>query len=101
LAVGFGTWVIPILVDNLDAGDIKAQWAAANVLDRIGADAIDPRIAEYSATTNPTLRSFILYALGKLKSPRIVKAFAVTREATQSSKPRTARYGCPRAEQVC
>ncbi len=85
LTVGFGSWVIPILIDHLDAGDIKAQWVVANVLGRIGADAIDPLIAEYASTTNATLRAFILYAMGKVKSPRIIKAAATVIEAAQSS----------------
>src|SRR5512144_2700713 len=37
LTARFGSWVIPILIDSLDAGDIKAQWAIAHVLGRIGA----------------------------------------------------------------
>ncbi len=85
LVVGFGSWVIPILVDNLDAGDIRAQWAVAHVLGRIGADAIDPMIAEYESSADPTRRAFILYALGKVKSPRIIKAVALAIEAAQAS----------------
>ena len=42
LMARFGSWIIPILVANLDEGDLKAQIAFANVLGRIGADAIDP-----------------------------------------------------------
>jgi hypothetical protein len=85
LAVGFGGWVIPVLLENLDAGDIKAQWVVANVLGRIGAEAVDPMMAEYASTTNPTLRAFILYALGKVKSPRIIQAVALAIDAAQSS----------------
>jgi hypothetical protein len=84
LTVGFGSWIIPILVDNLDAGDIKAQWAAAHVLGRIGADAIEPLMAEYATTTDPTVRAFIMYALGKIKSPKVIKAAALVLEAAQS-----------------
>ncbi len=85
LVVGFGTWIIPTLVDHLDAGDIKAQWAVAHVLGRIGADAINPLMTEYASTTNPTLRAFILYALGKVKSPRIIQAAALVLDAAQSA----------------
>ncbi len=85
LVVGFGSWVIPILVDSLDAGDIKAQWAVAHVLGRIGADAVDPMIAQYASTADPTRRAFILYALGKVKSPMIIKAVPLALEAAQSS----------------
>jgi hypothetical protein len=85
LTVGFGSWIIPILIKQLDAGDIKSQWAIANALGRFGADAIQPLIAEYTSTTHPTLRAFILYALGKVKSPRIIQAIALTLDAAQSS----------------
>jgi len=85
LMAGFGSWVIPILIENLDAGDIKAQWAIANVLGRIGADAVQPMLTEYVSTTNPTLRAFILYALGKVKSPKILQAAATALDAAQSS----------------
>lgn len=85
LTVGFGEWIIPVLIENLDAGDIKSQWAVAHVLGRIGVDAIDPLMKEYASTTNPNLHAFILYALGKVKSPKIVKGAALVIEATQSS----------------
>jgi HEAT repeat protein len=84
LTVGFGEWVIPILIDSLDAGDLKAQWAVANALGRIGADAIKPLMLEYASTTSATRRSFILYALGKVKSPKIVQAASLALEAAQS-----------------
>jgi len=84
LIVGFGEWVIPVLVDNLDAGDIKAQFAIAHTLGRIGSDAIKPLMAEYEMSSDPTYRSFILYALGKIKSPKIVQAAQLVLEAAQS-----------------
>lgn len=84
LSASFGSWVIPILIENLDAGDIKAEWAVAHVLGRIGADAIDPMLRHYAETSDPSLRAFILYALGKIRSPEISKAAAVTLAAAQS-----------------
>ena len=36
LVVGFGEWVIPVLVDHLEAGDVKAQLAVGHV------QALDP-----------------------------------------------------------
>jgi len=76
LAVGFGEWVIPILVEHLDAGDLKAQMAIAHALGRIGADAIEPLMAEYRASTDPARRAFVVYALGKIRSPKIVQRCA-------------------------
>ena len=84
LIVGFGEWVIPMLIESLDAGDLKAQWAVANALGRIGADAIKPLMLEYASTTDLTRRAFILYTLGKVKSPKIAQAASLALEAAQS-----------------
>jgi HEAT repeat protein len=84
LAARLGPSIIPILIDHLNAGDLKAQWAIAHVLGRIGADAINPMMMGYASSTNPTLRAFILYALGKIKSPKVVQAVALPLEAAQS-----------------
>ena len=72
LVVGFGEWVIPVLIRQLEDGDIKAQLAVAHALGRIGADAIAPLLAEYQASTNASVRQFVLYTLSKVKSPMIV-----------------------------
>jgi HEAT repeat protein len=85
LAAGFGAGMIPILIKNLNAGDIKAQSAIAHVLGRIGAESIKPMMASYASATDPTLRAFILYSLGKIKSPEVVQAAALAVEAAQSS----------------
>lgn len=85
LAGGFGKWVVPILVERLDAGDLKAQLAIGHVLGRIGVDAIEQLIAEYQASTDPGRRAFILYALGKIKSPKVVQAVPLALEAARSS----------------
>ena len=84
LVAGFGDWLIPALLETLDTGDIKAQLAISHALGRIGADAIEPLVADYEASTDPAHRQFILYAMGKIKSPRIVEAAAVALEAAQS-----------------
>lgn len=84
MIVGIGAWVIPVLMKNLDSGDIKAQWAVANVLGRIGADAIKPLLMEYASASNDTVRAFIIYALGKVKSPKIAQAAGIVLAAAQS-----------------
>jgi len=85
LVVGFGKWIIPALLEKLDAGDFKAQLAAASALGRIGADAVAPLINEYRSRLDPDRQVFILYALGKIKSPRIVEAVPLALEAAASS----------------
>jgi hypothetical protein len=84
LVVGFGDWVIPVLVDELHAGDIKAQLAIGHALGRIGADAIQPLMAEYHGTTDATRRMFVVYALGKIQSPKILQAVDLVLEAAES-----------------
>jgi len=84
LAARLGPPIIPTLIQSLNAGDLKAQWAIAHVLGRIGADAINPMIMAYASATDSTMRAFILYALGKIKSPKIVQAAALALEAAES-----------------
>jgi hypothetical protein len=85
LVSGFGEWVIPVLVENLDAGDLKAKMAVAHALGRIGVNAITSLIAQYRSSADPGRRTFILYALGKIKSPGIVEAAPLALEAAESS----------------
>ena len=85
LTVGFGSWVIPVLLDKLDSGDIKAQMAIAQALGRIGADAVDPLVNEYYTRDDTSKRIFILYALGKIKSPKIIKAMDAALDSCSAS----------------
>jgi HEAT repeat protein len=84
LVVGFGDWVIPELLRKLDAGDLKVQLTIGHALGRIGADAIQPLIAEYESTPDPARRVFVLYALGKIKSPLVMDAVPLALEAVVS-----------------
>jgi HEAT repeat protein len=84
LVVGFGDWVIPELVHELDDGDLKVQLTIGHALGRIGADAIQPLIAEYKSTDQAARRVFILYAMGKIKSPMIQAAVPLALEAVES-----------------
>lgn len=84
LVVGFGDWVIPELLHELDDGDLKAQLTIGHALGRIGADAIQPLIAEYNATNDSARRVFVLYALGKIKSPRVMEAMPLALDAVNS-----------------
>jgi HEAT repeat protein len=81
----FGKWVIPDLIRSLESGDVKAQMAIAQALGRMGADAIAPLIAQYGACSEPGSRAFVLYALGKIKSPQILAAALVALDAAGSA----------------
>jgi hypothetical protein len=80
----FGEWVIPVLIQSLESGDVKAQMATAQALGRMGPDAIAPLIAEYEGCPEPGCGAFVLYALGKIKSPAIVTAAPVALDAAGS-----------------
>jgi hypothetical protein len=81
---GFGEWAIPVLIQSLESGDVKAQMAIAQALGRMGPGAIGPLIAEYEGCPEPGCGAFVLYALGKIKSPRIVAAAPVALDAAGS-----------------
>jgi len=83
LLVGLGGWVIPSLVEKLDAGDMKAQIAISHALGRLGADAIGPLMEAYHASDDPSRQAFILYAMGKIKAPKIVDAATLAIAAAQ------------------
>ncbi len=85
LLVGFGDWVIPFLLEKLDDGDMKAQMAIATALGRLGADAIAPLTGAYEAADDEERRAFILFAMGKIKSPRILSALPLALAAARSS----------------
>lgn len=84
-AAGLGESVIPVLIQNLEAGDVKAQMAIGQALGWMGAPAIDPLVTEYESTCpDPACRAFLLYALGKIKAPEIVKAAVLALDAAGS-----------------
>lgn len=85
VTASLGESVIPSLIQSLEAGDVKAQMAIAQALGWMGAKAIDPLVAEYGSTCpDPACRAFLLYALGKVKAPEVVKAAALALEAAGS-----------------
>jgi HEAT repeat protein len=84
VVAGFGNWVIPVLIQSLESGDVKAQMAIAQSLGRMGPDAIAPLIAEYEGCPEPGCGAFVLYALGKIKSPAISTAVPVALDAADS-----------------
>jgi HEAT repeat protein len=84
VVAGLGKDVIPDLIQSLGSGDVKAQMAIAQALGRMGADAIAPLIAEYEGCPEPGCGAFVLYALGKIKSPQILAAAPVALDAARS-----------------
>ena len=85
VTAALGEAVIPSLIQNLEAGDVKAQMVIAQALGHMGAPAIEPLLAEFQGCPEPGCHNFVLYALGKIKSPEIVKAVPFALGAAASS----------------
>ncbi len=73
---------IPILMQELEGGDVKAQMAIGQALGHMGATAIPALLDQYhNLCPETSCRAFVLYALGKIKSPHIVEALSTALEA--------------------
>jgi PBS lyase HEAT-like repeat len=86
VVAGLGHEVVPALVEGLDAGDFKAQLACAQALGRIGDEVVGPLLLAFQATPDAARRSFILYALGKVASPRVADALPLALDAARSDE---------------
>ncbi|MCJ7717587.1 MAG: hypothetical protein MUO54_13850, partial [Anaerolineales bacterium] len=84
LVADFGEFVIPILLNNLDAGDMKAQLTIGHAIGRVGEQAIEPLLESFKCEESEECRTFLVYALGKIRSPKILKAFEQVLTAAQS-----------------
>lgn len=84
LVGSMGTWAIPLLLLEMGEGDVKAQMAIAQALGHMGARAIEPLLLEYDACPEAGCRTFILFALGKVKAPEIIQAVPAALEAAAS-----------------
>lgn len=77
-----GEPAIPILMQEMEAGDVKAQMAIGLAMGHMGASAIPVLLEQYHRLCPESgCRSFVLYALGKIKSPNIVDALPTALEA--------------------
>lgn len=84
LVADFGEVVIPYLLDDLDAGDMKAQLAIGHAIGRVGEPALEPLLESYKCEESEECRIFLVYALGKIRSPRVMEAFEYVLEAAGS-----------------
>lgn len=84
LVADFGEFVVPILLDNLDAGDMKAQLTIGHAFGRIGEVAVDPILESYQHEESDEFRTFLVYALGKIRSPKVLDAFEHVLRAAKS-----------------
>lgn len=86
LVANAGRSAIPILIQQLEGGDVKSQMAIGQALGHMGAEAVPALLEEYHHTCpEPGCRAFVLYALGKVKSPKIVDALPTALEAAAAT----------------
>jgi HEAT repeat protein len=84
LVADFGEFVVPILLNNLDAGDMKAQLAIGHAFGRVGESALEPLLESYKCEESEECRIFLVYALGKIHSPKVLQAFEQVLDAAHS-----------------
>ncbi len=84
LVADFGEFVVPILLNNLDAGDMKAQLTIGHAFGRVGEPALEPLLESFKCEESEECRIFLVYAMGKIHSPRVIEAFEQVLTAAKS-----------------
>lgn len=84
LVADFGEIVIPILLNNLDAGDMKAQLTIGHAFGRVGESALEPLLESFKCEESEECRIFLVYAMGKIRSPKVLEAFEQVLTAAKS-----------------
>jgi len=74
ILAGQGARVVPILLAQMQATDIKSHFQLALILGRIGPAALGPLRDLLATAEDPYTRTFILYALGKMTCPEVARA---------------------------
>jgi HEAT repeat protein len=72
-----GERVIPHLLRLLGDSDYKVEFHYALIFGRIGEPAVAPLLKAYESAKETTERSFIIYSLGKIKSPAVRQALGL------------------------
>ncbi len=79
--------VIPVILGMLSESDLKTHFHLAAALGRMGYAAVDPLLEAYANTRNDYDRVFLLYALGKIRDPEVLRALPVLFEALEHENP--------------
>ncbi len=80
----FGEKVIPFCLKSLEESDMKAALNFARVLGYIGGKVIPHLSEEYYKTDDPDRKSFILYAMSKVKDKKVKEALPLVISAISS-----------------
>jgi len=72
-----GERVIPHVLRLLGDSDYKVEFHYALIFGQIGSAAVAPLLQAYEIARDSTERSFVIYSLGKIKSPVLKEAIAL------------------------
>ncbi|MDW7712056.1 MAG: HEAT repeat domain-containing protein [Deferrisomatales bacterium] len=81
------TRAIPAILDALAESDLKVHFHLAAALGRMGHAAVEPLLCAYREAEEPYVRIFALYALGKVKDPKVIRAVPALFEALEDPHP--------------
>lgn len=79
--------VIPVILKTLHESDLKIHFHLASVLGKMGYASVDPLLEAYREATDSYERVFPLYALGKIRDPKVLEALPVLFDALEDSNP--------------
>jgi len=79
--------IIPVILGCLGETDLKAHFHLASVLGRMGYAAVEPLLDAYRRSSETYPRIFTLYALGKVKDPKVLDAVPTLFDALEDPNP--------------
>ena len=79
--------VIPAILGFLGESDLKTHFHLAAVLAKMGYAAVNPLLDAYEKADDPYARVFTLYALGKVKDPKVLDTLPVLFAALDDPDP--------------
>ncbi len=93
--------IIPVILGMLAESDLKTHFHLAAVLGRMGYAAVDPLLEAYRGATEDHDRVFLLYALGKIRDPEILRAVPVLFEGLEDENPEVRDTAARALGKVC
>ena len=85
ILVALGEKAIPLILYQLKEADLNVQLRLSRALGQIGKPAIKPLLKFYSGSFDPHIRTFALYAMGKIREPEMAKIIPKVTEAMDDS----------------
>lgn len=73
----YKTKTIPFLLSYTRESDVKFQLNIARALGKIGKPSVNPILLKLNKSREPAEKSFLLYSLGKIKDPAVIKAIPI------------------------